>query len=197
VTGGEVLLLGAAAVVGYLVGSLSPAALFARRIGLDLHKVGSGNVGATNAGRAMGARVGITVALLDVVKGAVPAAAFGAVDHRAGLLAGFAAVVGHVTSPWLRGRGGRGVATAMGAILGSHPIWAPAVLVTWLLVVVVARWVTLASICGAAALVVVAVASRASAPSTAWAVGIAVVVWWRHRRNVVSWVAARRGRTAA
>lgn len=193
----DLLLLTAAAVVGYLVGSVSPAAMFARHVGLDLHDIGSGNVGATNAGRAMGARVGVVVALLDVAKGALPAALFGLADHEAGLLAGFAAVLGHVTSPWLRGRGGRGVATAMGAILGSQPIWAPVVLATWVLVAVVARWVTLASICGAAALVVIALATHASGASTAWAVGIAAVVWWRHRRNVATWVATRRGRTAA
>ncbi len=191
----HLLLLAAAALGGYLVGSVSPAAMFARHVGIDLHDVGSGNVGATNAGRAMGAGVGVVVAVLDVAKGAAPAALFGVWDHRAGLAAGFAAVIGHVSSPWLRGRGGRGVATAMGAVLGSHPLWAPVVLVTWLLVLVAARWVTLASVCGAAALVVVAVVSRASAASLAWAVAIAVVVWWRHRRNLARWVAARRDPT--
>ncbi len=194
--GGQVLPVAVGAVAGYLAGSVSPAALFARRFRLDLHHLGSGNMGATNAGRAMGARVGLAVAVLDVAKGALPAAVFGWWDHSAGLAAGFAAVVGHVTSPWLRGRGGRGVATAMGAIVGSHPLWAPVVLVTWLLVIALARWVALASICGAAALVAVATASHAPAASIAWAVGIAVVVWARHRDNVVRWLAERRKPTA-
>ena len=64
------------------------------------------------------------VALLDVLKGLVTTVGFGFVDHRAALVAGVAAVLGHVTSPFLRGRGGKGVATALGAILGVHPLWA-------------------------------------------------------------------------
>ncbi|MGZ6792990.1 MAG: glycerol-3-phosphate acyltransferase, partial [Mycobacteriales bacterium] len=94
-----------AALVGYFVGAVSPATLLARARGVDLRTVGSGNPGATNAGRALGRRAGLLVAVLDVAKGAVPAAAFGAADHRAGLVAGLAAVAGHITSPYLRGRG--------------------------------------------------------------------------------------------
>lgn len=102
------LLLGT--VVGYLVGALSPATLLARARGVDLRSVGSGNPGAANAGRALGRRTGVVVALLDIAKGALPAAGFALLDHRAGLLAGVAAVLGHVSSPFLRGRGGKGVA---------------------------------------------------------------------------------------
>jgi len=72
-----------ALVLGYATGSLSPAVLIARARGIDLRVVGSGNPGATNAGRAMGRRAGVVVGLLDVAKGAAPAVAFGAVDHRA------------------------------------------------------------------------------------------------------------------
>jgi fatty acid-binding protein DegV len=118
-----VMLLLLAAAVGYLCGSVSTATLAARRRGIDLRVVGSGNPGATNVGRALGRRAGIVVALLDVVKGALPAAGFGALDHRAGLVAGAAAMLGHVTSPWLRGprraRGGHGGR--------RHPGFAPAV----------------------------------------------------------------------
>ncbi len=79
-----------AAVVGYLVGALSPASLVARAHGIDLRSVGSGNPGAANAGRALGRRTGVVVALLDVAKGALPAAGFAALDHEAGLVAGVA-----------------------------------------------------------------------------------------------------------
>ena len=95
-------LLPAAVVVGYLVGALSPATLAARRGGVDLRGIGSGNPGASNVGRALGRRTGVVVAVLDVLKGLLPALGFGVVDHRAGLLAGFAAVLGHVSSPFLR-----------------------------------------------------------------------------------------------
>lgn len=178
-----------AVLVGYLVGALSPATLVARRRGVDLRGVGSGNPGATNAGRALGRRTGIAVALLDVLKGLLPAAAFGALDHRAGLLAGLAAVVGHVTSPFLRGRGGKGVATAAGAILGSHPLWAPMVLLVWLAVVGASRWVALASMSAALSLLAVAVVVG---EDRTWAALLAAIVVLRHRPNVVRRLQARR-----
>ena len=174
-----VLLL--ACVVGYLVGTASPAVLLARRRGVDLRAVGSGNPGASNVGRALGRRTGLVVAVLDVAKGAVPAAAFGVVDHRAGLAAGLAAVLGHVSSPFLRGRGGRGVATAAGAILGSHPLWAVVVLVVWVVVLAGSRWIALASV--SAALVVLAVAVAAGEDRW-WAGLIAAVVVARHQPHL-------------
>ena len=182
-------LLLAAAVVGYLVGSVSPATLVARRRGVDLRDVGSGNPGATNVGRALGRRTGIAVAALDVLKGLVPAAAFGAADHRAGLVAGLAAVLGHVTSPFLRGRGGKGVATAAGAILGSHPLWAPLVLLVWVLAVAASRWVALASVSAALTVLVVALVAG---EDVLWAAGLAAVVVVRHQPNIARRMQARR-----
>lgn len=171
-----------AALLGYLVGAVSPAALAARARGLDLRAVGSGNPGAANAGRALGRRTGVVVAVLDVAKGAVPAAVLGAVDHRLGLVAGVAAVLGHVTSPFLRGRGGKGVATAAGAILGSHPLWVVAVLVVWLVVLAASRWIALASVCAALTVLVVAlVVDR----DVSWAAALAAIVTLRHQGNFV------------
>lgn len=171
-----------AAVVGYLVGAVSPATLIARARGVDLRAVGSGNPGASNAGRALGRRTGVLVALLDVAKGAVPAAAFGAVAHEAGLVAGLFAVFGHVTSPYLRGKGGKGVATAAGAILGSHPLWLLVVLATWLVVLGVSRWIALASMTSALAVLVTAVVAG---HDVWWAAVITVVVVGRHVGNVL------------
>ena len=173
-------LLALAVAVGYAVGSISPATLLARRRGIDLSAVGSGNPGAANAGRALGRRTGALVAVFDVVKGAAPAAGFGAVDHRAGLVAGVAAVLGHVTSPLLKGKGGKGVATAAGAVLGSHPLWAPVVLLTWLVVLAGTRWIALASVlAGLSVLVVALVAGN----DVLWAAALAGVIGLRHRRN--------------
>lgn len=175
-----------AAFAGYLLGAVSPATLFARRAGADLRSTGSGNPGATNAGRLLGRRVGVAVAVLDVLKGLVPALAFSLlVSHDAGLVAGVAAVLGHVTSPYLRGHGGKGVATAMGAVLGSHPLWAPFVLVVWVLVVLATRWIALGSVCAAALLPVLALVTRSDAADVAWACALALVVLTRHRRNFV------------
>lgn len=180
-----------AALVGYLVGAASPATLLARRAGVDLRSVGSGNPGATNTARALGPRAGLAVALLDVLKGLLPAAGFGLVDHRAGLVAGVAAVLGHVTSPFLRGRGGKGVATAAGAILGSHPLWAPVVLLVWALVLAVSRWTALASVSAALAVLVVALVAGEDVP---WAAALALVVVVRHQPNVRRRIEDRRAR---
>ena len=169
-----------AAVIGYLVGSVSPATLLARARGVDLRSVGSGNPGASNAGRALGRRVGVLVAVLDLLKGLLPAVGFGALDHEAGLVAGVAAVLGHVTSPLLRGRGGKGVATAAGSILGSHPLWAPVVLLTWAGVVGLSRWIALASVCAAGATVVIALVTG---EDLLWAAVLFAVVLVRHQAN--------------
>ena len=173
-------LLPTAALTGYLVGSVSPATLLARARGVDLRGLGSGNPGAANAGRVLGRRTGVLVAVLDVLKGLVPAAGFGMLAHEAGLVAGAAAVIGHVTSPLLRGRGGKGVATAAGALLASHPQWAPFVVLTWLLVLAASRWIALASVCAAFSLVVVAAVTR---EDLLWAGLLFVVVLVRHQAN--------------
>jgi glycerol-3-phosphate acyltransferase PlsY len=186
--------LALAALVGYFVGALSPATLLARRRGVDLRAVGSGNPGATNASRALGPRTGALVAVLDVVKGLLPAAGFGMVDHRAGLVAGVAAVLGHVTSPFLRGRGGKGVATAAGAILGSQPLWAPVVIAVWLAAVLALRWVALASVLAALSVLVVALVRG---EDVLWAAALALVVVVRHQPNVRRRLEDRRQRPAA
>ncbi|HVF18631.1 MAG TPA: glycerol-3-phosphate acyltransferase [Mycobacteriales bacterium] len=179
--------------VGYVVGSASPAALLARARGVDLRASGSGNPGATNVGRLLGRKAGVAVAVLDVSKGALPAAVFGSVvSHEAGLVAGAAAVAGHITSPWLRGRGGKGAATAGGAILGSHPAWAVVVIGTWVVVAVATRWVALASICAAVVLPIVAALAGRVLGDVVWALAIATVVVARHRANITRWLAARR-----
>ena len=175
----NVLLL-VAAVVGYALGMVLPAPLLARARGIDLRGIGSGNPGASNAGRALGRRAGALVAALDMLKGLLPSAAFGLLDARAGLVAGVAAVLGHVTSPLLRGRGGKGVATTFGAVLGSHPLWAPAVLLTWAAVFAASRWIALASVSAVGALVLVAVLRG---QDVAWALVLFAIVSVRHRAN--------------
>jgi len=175
----------AAAAVGYVVGSVSPAAFVARLRGVDLRASGSGNPGATNAARTMGTRVGVLVGLLDVLKGFLPTYAFMLVDHDLGLVAGVAAVLGHVTSPFLKGRGGRGVATSLGAILAVEPVWALVSLAVFGLTVAATRWVALGSMLAAMALVVSALVSRAPWPDLLFAVALATIVELRHIPNIV------------
>ena len=185
--------LAVALVVGYLCGSVSFATLAARRAGADLRTVGSGNPGATNAGRLLGRKTGVAVAVLDVLKGLVPAAAFGVMDHEAGLVAGIAAVLGHVTSPWLHGHGGKGVATAGGAFLGSHPLWGLVALAVWLAALAATRWIALASVLAALSAPAAALVAGAATADVAWATAVAGVVVVRHRSSFVRWLDTRRG----
>ncbi|MDQ1642724.1 MAG: acyl phosphate:glycerol-3-phosphate acyltransferase [Actinomycetota bacterium] len=181
------LAVAAAAVVGYLLGAVSPAALIARARGIDLRGEGSGNPGATNVGRLLGLRWGVLVGVLDVLKGFVPAVLFFTFfGDGAGEVAGAAAVVGHVSSPFLRGRGGRGVATAFGAVLGVAAFWALALMVVFAVVAALSRWVGLASMAAGIALVVIALVTDADTDQRIWAVFLAVVILVRHRTNVVA-----------
>lgn len=113
----------------YLLGSIPTAWLLARRLlGQDLRQLGDGNVGAENAARLLGYRAGIIVAIVDVGKGlaAILLARVVAGDDYfllVALLGGGAAIIGHSWPVWLRGTGGRGAATAAGALLGMTP-WA-------------------------------------------------------------------------
>jgi glycerol-3-phosphate acyltransferase PlsY len=176
-----------AAVVGYGVGSVNPAAIFARVRGTDLREIGSGNPGATNAGRAFGWKVGVVVALLDVLKGFAPVVVFEALGYpEAGLVAGLAAVLGHVTSPWLRGKGGKGVATSLGAILAVQPWWAVIAVAVFGLGFALTRRVGLSSVAAAVALVPAAVWLHATTAQILFAVVLAVIVVARHRRNLAA-----------
>jgi acyl phosphate:glycerol-3-phosphate acyltransferase len=180
---------GAAAVVGYLVGAINPAAIVARVFGIDLRSTGSGNPGATNVTRALGPRWGVLVGFLDILKGFVPAFAFSAlVGQGAGEIAGLAAVLGHITSPFLKGRGGKGVATTLGAILGVVPLLAIPVLAAFGIGVAVWHRVGLGAVLGAAALIGSGLAGWGLGwidQADMWfAVILGVLVLVRHQRNI-------------
>lgn len=141
-----VWLSGAAILLGYLLGSLPTAYLVAQRVGgafADIRLAGDGNAGAANVGRVLGARWGLVVGALDIAKGAAPVVFFNALagswDTVSGLslLSGAAAIAGHVWPVWLRFRGGRGAATAVGvtgALLTAPTLLGalPALAVLWL-----------------------------------------------------------------
>ena len=121
---GSWLVVWVAVVLGFFVGAVSPATIIAKARHVDLRQ-GSGNPGATNAGRVLGVRWGVAVGLLDVLKGLVPTLlALWLGDRLTAYAVGLACVLGHVLSPFLRGRGGKGVATSMGAVLAVFPWFA-------------------------------------------------------------------------
>ncbi len=187
-----------AIVAAFLVGSLNPATVIARLLGKDLATSGSGNPGATNAGRVLGRKWGILVGVLDVLKGLVPVYVAGQWwGAELAYAVGLAAVLGHIWSPYLRGRGGKGVATTLGAILGVHPWVALVVLAVFAVALALTRWVAAGSIFAALALIVTAglvLAGRAPGDlwTGLWLTALGVVVLTRHKSNIVGWWQQRR-----
>ena len=188
-----------AAVVANGLGAINPAAIVARAFRVDLREVGSGNPGATNVGRALGPRWAVLVGLLDALKGFVPAVAFGVlIGQTAGEIAGIAAVVGHITSPYLKGRGGKGVATSLGAILGVQPLLAVPALFAFGIGVAVWHRVGLGAVLAALTLIVSGIvgwwAGWTDASVMWFAVVLGVLVLARHERNLRQGWSAVRGR---
>ena len=185
------------AIAAFLLGSVNPATIFARILRKDLASSGSGNPGATNAGRVLGVRWGVVVAVLDVLKGFIPAfVVLHAIGESPAYVVGVAAVLGHVFSPFLRGRGGKGVATALGAVLAVQPWFGLVVVVVFAVVLALGKWVAGASLASAAALVALGVLSatgvlRGSRATALWTVALALIVVARHHANVRAWLRAR------
>ncbi|MEI6107008.1 MAG: glycerol-3-phosphate 1-O-acyltransferase PlsY [Opitutae bacterium] len=166
----NVWLIGSA-LIGYLLGSLPFGYLVARAHGVDIFKVGSGNPGATNVKRALGAKAGNTVLVLDVLKGAL-AAGWPLLDRASSewqwyyfpsnprpdwvmmsLIGVVAAVLGHSFSIFTKFRGGKGVATAAGGLVVLMPLACAIGGATWVVVFYAFRYVSLASIVAAAAVI--------------------------------------------
>jgi glycerol-3-phosphate acyltransferase PlsY len=146
------LLLAAA----YLLGSIPFGLIFAKLFaGSDIRKSGSGNIGATNVARVVGPSAGILTLALDVAKGAAAvwlAGRFTGQSSTAMTLAGVAALIGHCFPVWLRFKGGKGVATALGVFLMLAPLAALGALLVFIVVSVVWRYVSLGSVSAAAAM---------------------------------------------
>ena len=149
----------AAAIIGYILGSLPFGYLVARAHGVDIFKVGSGNPGATNVKRTLGAKAGNTVLVLDVLKGAA-ATAWPLLPMVAAprpmvlaLIGVVMAVVGHSFSLFTKFRGGKGVATAAGGLVVLMPLACGIAGATWVGVFFAFRYVSLASILAAVAVV--------------------------------------------
>ena len=173
--------------MGYLAGSIPTGywlVLALRRE--DIRKVGSGNIGATNVWRTYGAGYGVPVMVLDTLKGFVPALlATIYVGHLAGVIAGGAAMLGH-WRPLFMGfaRGGKAVATCGGAFLGVAPVVGGLGAVVWLVVFVLFRYASLASIIAALSLPLIAIALGEPWPVIAFAAIAALAVIVLHRPNI-------------
>ena len=179
----------------YLVGSIPFALLLSRIKGVDIRKVGSGNVGATNVFRMVSKPLGIATFFCDALKGFVPAFVFpmfgncgaGAFQcSELGVWCGALAIVGHNWPVFLKFKGGKGIATSAGVLLGIAPAAVGIGLLGWILLFATSRYVSVASV-GAALLVPAAgwilyVREGLFKPSVLTLLGLMAV--WRHRSNI-------------
>jgi glycerol-3-phosphate acyltransferase PlsY len=194
-----------ALVASYLVGSIPASYLVGRAFrGIDLREHGSRNLGATNLYRVMGAKFAIPVGLFDALKGAVPVLVFAPMaggSRLFGLVCGLAAVVGHMFSPFVGFKGGKGVATAAGVMTALTPLAAAVCLVVWLALVFTTGYVSLGSIAAAAVLPIAVYLLHPDARLFLWLDAlIAALIIWMHRANIKRLLAGtenRFGRRAA
>ncbi|PWE52833.1 glycerol-3-phosphate acyltransferase [Metarhizobium album] len=175
----------ASLLLGYLLGSIPFGLLLTRAAGLgDVRKIGSGNIGATNVLRTGNRKLALATLLLDAFKGTAAVlladAAFGA---EAGLIAGFAAFLGHLFPVWLGFKGGKGVATYIGILLGLAP---------WMVLVFAAIWLTIAFLSRYSSLS--ALVATLVIPVALWILGaekvalvlalMTIITWWKHKPNI-------------
>jgi glycerol-3-phosphate acyltransferase PlsY len=177
-----------ALVAAYVLGSLPFSFLVARAFGVrDVRQVGSGNVGATNVARSAGSGAGALALALDAGKGALASLlAMRLAPDQAGVaaLAAAVAVIGHMYPVWLRFRGGKGVATGLGAFAPLAPLAAVGATALFLVMAATTRFVSLGSLAGAAGLAVLVFVFHGPGPVAWTAVWTAALVLWRHRSNL-------------
>ena len=186
-------------ILAYLLGSVVGSLVVGRlRGGVDIRKLGSGNAGSTNALRTQGLAFGIWVVIIDVAKGwiaaawlprlAIPGVAAGSAELAAWLPAacGFAAIIGHVFPVWHGFRGGKGVATLVGAYAGLDIVLLVPLVLSWVAVVTVSGYVGLASITASIAMPVYLLIRDGArfTPQLGFALACAVLVVWTHRGNI-------------
>ena len=188
----------AVTIIGYLLGSIPFGVLVAKKYGVDIYQVGSGNPGATNVLRQIGKTAGYSVFILDFLKGLVatvwfllPIFSFSG-DIPLGLWGLPAAVLGHTLPLFAKFRGGKGVATAMGGLLGVMPVCLLIGLVCWIVIFFSTRYVAVASIGFGASLPVYSLVDYWTGDPDSRKVGTVflaflVMGWivWRHRENLV------------
>ena len=188
----------AVTIIGYLLGSIPFGVLVAKKYGVDIYQVGSGNPGATNVLRQIGKTAGYSVFILDFLKGLVatvwfllPIFSFSG-DITLGLWGLPAAILGHTLPLFAKFRGGKGVATAMGGLLGVMPVCLLIGLVCWVVIFFSTRYVAVASIGFGASLPVYSLVDYWTGDPDSRKVGTVflaflVMGWivWRHRENLV------------
>jgi len=180
----------------YLLGSIPFGYLAGRLVGIDIRQAGSGNVGATNVVRVLGKGYGYPVFALDVLKGFAAAKISMLMapgrpqewnsPEIFGILAAISSVLGHLYPPWLKFKGGKGVATSAGALLALTPIATLIGVAIWIIVFWLTGYVSLASVIAAVVLpiVILFLSWHQNKPLFYFSACVAAVVVWRHRSNL-------------
>ena len=170
----------------YLIGSIPTGLLLGKAYGIDVRKEGSGNIGATNLYRTVGRKVGIITLIGDCLKGLLPVLVVKASSFPPELAAwvGLAAFCGHVFSLFLKFKGGKGVATALGVFLALAPLAVAIAIGLFAVLMFVWRYVSLGSISAAAAMPLAVYLLGGSPTITIVTLVIALIVIVRHRENI-------------
>jgi glycerol-3-phosphate acyltransferase PlsY len=174
-----------AAVLGYLSGSVPFGLILTRMAGLgDVRSIGSGNIGATNVLRTGNKGLAAATLLLDALKGTVPAAlGYHFLGVEGGVIAGFAAFLGHIFPVWLGFNGGKGVATYIGVLFGLDWRVGLLFLIVWIATAAITRYSSLSALVAAVAMPVVEffIGDIKIAALTAI---MSVIIWVKHRANI-------------
>jgi glycerol-3-phosphate acyltransferase PlsY len=173
-------------IAAYLLGSVPTGLLLAKAAGVDIRTTGSGNIGATNVYRTLGRSVGVLTLVGDCLKGLLPVllARYLQFPDLWIALVGLAAFLGHVYTVFLGFKGGKGVATALGVFLGIAPLAVGLVLAIFIAIVWKTRFVSLGSICAAAAMPGLVAVTGGRPPQVLMTVLVAALVVWKHRENI-------------
>jgi glycerol-3-phosphate acyltransferase PlsY len=177
-------------IASYLLGAIPTSYLAGRLVrGIDLREHGSRNLGATNLYRVLGWRYAVPVGLLDAAKGFIPVVAFAprvSPSDLFALVCGLTAVLGHAFSVFVGFKGGKGVATAAGVMLGLAPVALAVATAVWIALVFTTGYVSLGSIAAAAVFpIAVLLFDRPAEPRMLWLdVAVAAAIIWFHRGNI-------------
>lgn len=191
-----VALAAGALLVAYMVGSLSGSLLLGKLRGVDIRTMGSGNAGGTNAFRTQGFKFALGVVVIDIGKGALAAwlglrlarisgSANPALSAWLPYATAFAAVIGHVWPVWHGFRGGKGGATVVGAACVLWPLSVAVAIAAWGCALILSGYVGLSTVLAGASLAALALATQAPLPRLSFAIGIALLLLFTHRSNLV------------
>jgi glycerol-3-phosphate acyltransferase PlsY len=173
--------------LAYLFGAVPFGLLVAKSRGVDIRTQGSGNIGATNVFRCIGKGWGIFTFVLDALKGFIPAFFFpviGNANSEFGVLFGLAAIIGHSFPVYLKFKGGKGVATSAGMLLGVAPLAVGIGFACWVLCLLISRYVSLSSIVAAIAVAISVWTQDKGLVVNIALTLLAVLVIWLHRSNI-------------